>query len=79
MTKAAYQTLYESSIAFGIRKALIAEQRKAKMEGKVINITIILHREKHTHSIMTTTFTTTTHHLLIHDVTFHQTDPSIAE
>ena len=35
MTKAAYQTLYESSIAFGIRKALIAEQRKAKMESKV--------------------------------------------
>ena len=28
MTIAAYQTLYESSIAFGMRKALMAEQRK---------------------------------------------------
>ena len=35
MTIAAYQTLYESSIAFGMRKALMAEQRKADMEGKV--------------------------------------------
>ncbi|CAN0004589.1 unnamed protein product, partial [Choristocarpus tenellus] len=35
MTIAAYQTLYESSIAFGMRKALIAEQRKAEMETKV--------------------------------------------
>merc|ERR1711865_739970 len=32
MTIAAYQTLYESSIAFGMRKALMAEQRKAEME-----------------------------------------------
>jgi dynein light intermediate chain, axonemal len=32
MTVAAYQTLYESSIAFGMRKALIAEQRKAEMQ-----------------------------------------------
>ncbi|CAN0388756.1 unnamed protein product, partial [Ectocarpus sp. 13 AM-2016] len=35
MTIAAYQTMYESSIAFGIRKALIAEQRKAEMEAKI--------------------------------------------
>ena len=35
MTIAAYQTLYESSIAFGIRKALVAEQKKTKMEAKV--------------------------------------------
>lgn len=35
MTIAAYQTMYESSIAFGMRKALIAEQRKAEMEAKV--------------------------------------------
>jgi hypothetical protein len=32
MTIAAYQTLYESSIAFGMRKALQAEQGKADME-----------------------------------------------
>lgn len=35
MTVAAYQTLYESSIAFGMRKALIAEQRKAEMQAKI--------------------------------------------
>ena len=35
MTIAAYQTLYESSIAFGMRKALVAEQRKAEMESRI--------------------------------------------
>eukprot|EP00003_Mantamonas_plastica_P002493 TRINITY_DN1188_c0_g1_i2.p2 TRINITY_DN1188_c0_g1~~TRINITY_DN1188_c0_g1_i2.p2 ORF type:complete len:187 (-),score=64.36 TRINITY_DN1188_c0_g1_i2:67-627(-) len=35
MTIAAYQTLYESSIAFGMRKALQAEQGKADMEAKI--------------------------------------------
>ncbi|KAG5188694.1 axonemal dynein light chain, partial [Tribonema minus] len=35
MTVAAYQTLYESSIAFGMRKALIAEQRKAEMHARI--------------------------------------------
>ena len=35
MTIAAYQTLYESSIAFGMRKALMAEQRKAELESKI--------------------------------------------
>jgi dynein light intermediate chain len=35
MTIAAYQTLYESSIAFGMRKALMAEYRKTELEGKV--------------------------------------------
>uniref|UniRef100_T1IPG4 3CxxC-type domain-containing protein n=1 Tax=Strigamia maritima TaxID=126957 RepID=T1IPG4_STRMM len=35
MTLAAYQTLYESSIAFGMRKALQSEQGKADMERKV--------------------------------------------
>ena len=35
MTIAAYQTLYESSVAFGMRKALMAEQGKADMEKKV--------------------------------------------
>ena len=38
MTIAAYQTLYESSVAFGMRKALQAEQGKADMERKVRNI-----------------------------------------
>ncbi|XP_046859171.1 33 kDa inner dynein arm light chain, axonemal-like [Xenia sp. Carnegie-2017] len=35
MTIAAYQTLYESSVAFGMRKALQAEQGKADMELKI--------------------------------------------
>jgi dynein light intermediate chain len=35
MTIAAYQTLYESSVAFGMRKALQAEQGKAEMEKKI--------------------------------------------
>jgi dynein light intermediate chain len=35
MTIAAYQTLYESSIAFGMRKALQAEHGKAELEHKV--------------------------------------------
>ena len=34
MTIAAYQTLYESSVAFGMRKALQAEQGKADTERK---------------------------------------------
>ncbi len=38
MTIAAYQTLYESSIAFGMRKALQAEQDKSQMESKVISL-----------------------------------------
>ncbi|KAL3311066.1 Axonemal dynein light intermediate polypeptide 1 [Cichlidogyrus casuarinus] len=35
MTIAAYQTLYESSVAFGMRKALQAEQGKADMDRKI--------------------------------------------
>eukprot|EP00941_MAST-03F_sp_MAST-3F-sp1_P005508 g5508.t1 len=35
MTVSAYQTLYESSIAFGMRKALMAEQRKADLEARI--------------------------------------------
>jgi len=35
MTIASYQTLYESSIAFGMRKALQAEQGKADMETRI--------------------------------------------
>lgn len=35
MTVAAFQTLYESSIAFGMRKALLAEQRKIDMKNKI--------------------------------------------
>lgn len=35
MTIASYQTLYESSIAFGMRKALQAEQNRADMQSKI--------------------------------------------
>lgn len=38
MTIQAYQTLYESSIAYGMRKALQAEQSKAEMLIKISNI-----------------------------------------
>ncbi len=36
MSIAAYQTLYESSVAFGMRKALQAEQGKSDMEARVM-------------------------------------------
>ncbi|XP_062847409.1 axonemal dynein light intermediate polypeptide 1 [Trichomycterus rosablanca] len=38
MTIAAYQTLYESSVAFGMRKALQAEQGKSDMEKKILDL-----------------------------------------
>ena len=38
MTIAAYQTLYESSVAFGMRKALQAEQGKSDMETKISSL-----------------------------------------
>ena len=38
MTIQAYQTLYESSIAYGMRKALQAEQSKAEMLIKIQSI-----------------------------------------
>ncbi len=42
MTIAAYQTLYESSVAFGMRKALQAEHGMADMENKVICCKLLL-------------------------------------
>merc|ERR1712168_1451873 len=38
MTLAAYQTLYQSSVAFGMRKALQAEQGKHEMLEKIDNL-----------------------------------------
>ena len=35
MTIAAYETLYESSIAYGIRKALMAEQKRTELDAKI--------------------------------------------
>jgi len=39
MTIAAYETLYESSIAYGIRKALMAEHRRMELESKLKDLT----------------------------------------
>uniref|UniRef100_A0A8C8EB21 Axonemal dynein light intermediate polypeptide 1 n=1 Tax=Otus sunia TaxID=257818 RepID=A0A8C8EB21_9STRI len=38
MTIAAYQTLYESSVAFGMRKALQAEEGKSNMEKRIAEL-----------------------------------------
>ncbi len=38
MTLAAYQALYESSTAYGMRKALMAESGKAELESKIAEI-----------------------------------------
>ncbi|NXG01680.1 IDLC protein, partial [Sakesphorus luctuosus] len=38
LTLAAYQTLYESSVAFGVRKALEAEQGKALLEKRIAEL-----------------------------------------
>lgn len=38
MTIAAYQTLYESSVAFGMRKALQSEQGKSDMERRIAEL-----------------------------------------
>ncbi|XP_028985927.1 axonemal dynein light intermediate polypeptide 1 [Betta splendens] len=38
MTMAAYQTLYESSVAFGVRKALQGEQGKVDMEQRISDL-----------------------------------------
>jgi dynein light intermediate chain, axonemal len=35
MTIAAYQTLYQSSVTFGMRKQLQSEQGKAELETKI--------------------------------------------
>jgi len=35
MTITAYETLYESSIAYGVRKALVAEHRRIELDAKV--------------------------------------------
>ena len=36
MRVAAYQTLYESSIAYGMRKALLAEQKRGELQAKIL-------------------------------------------
>lgn len=50
MTIAAYQTLYESSVAFGMRKALQAEERKADVERSVRPLIDLSQQHRHTPS-----------------------------
>ena len=38
MTIEAYQALYESAIAYGMRKALLAEQRKNEMNNEIAKL-----------------------------------------
>lgn len=39
MTITAYETLYESSIAYGVRKALVAEHTRIELDQKLRNLT----------------------------------------
>lgn len=39
MTIAAYQTLYQSSVTFGMRKQLQSEQGKSELENKIEELT----------------------------------------
>lgn len=41
MTVASYQTLYESSVAFAVRKALQGEMRKAEIEALVLRASLL--------------------------------------
>ena len=38
MTIAAYQTLYKSSVTFGMRKQIQAEQGKSDLENKIVDL-----------------------------------------
>ena len=38
MTIQAYQSLYESSVAYGMRKALMAEQKKNEMQTNITQL-----------------------------------------
>lgn len=40
MTIAAYETLYESSIAYGIRKALMAEQKRTDLNAEMMHLAL---------------------------------------
>ena len=41
MTIAAYETLYESSIAYGIRKALMAEQKRSDLNAELMQLAVM--------------------------------------
>ncbi len=46
MTILAYQTLYESSIAYGMRKAMQAEQSKAEKLNKLASLQQIIYDQE---------------------------------
>lgn len=48
MTILAYQTLYESSIAYGMRKAMQAEQSKAEKLNKLASLQQIIYEQDDT-------------------------------
>lgn len=48
MTILAYQTLYESSIAYGMRKAMQAEQSKAEQLNKLASLQQIIYEQDDT-------------------------------
>jgi dynein light intermediate chain len=41
MTISAYETLYESSIAYGVRKALVAEQKRIDLDAKLRELAMV--------------------------------------
>ena len=41
MTIAAYETLYENSIAYGIRKALMAEQKRSDLNAELMQLAVV--------------------------------------
>jgi dynein light intermediate chain, axonemal len=41
MTITAYETLYESSIAYGVRKALVAEQKRIDLDTKLRELAMV--------------------------------------
>jgi hypothetical protein len=51
MSIAADQTLYESSVAFGMRKALQAEQGKSDLENKVLLLLLLGSIDGHCHAM----------------------------
>lgn len=49
MTIAAYRTIYESNIAFGMRKALMGEKGKAEMKKRVKCLSYLITKSYFTH------------------------------
>lgn len=59
MTIAAYETLYESSIAYGIRKALMAQQKLSELDSKLRQLELNKRELKHQAESLRQTIDTT--------------------